>query len=159
MAGSLAVSSVGRWSCYCINTGTVPLTLSRAGFALDFIELRQLDPADVADVFSQKQKMTKQAKAARIAEWIGFAALLATGQNYFKIGVKAVQIVGLATYGSTKLGEYLTKEIPSTANALAGMLTTDIVLAPGASISFKTYASKMSGASHLGPRFLTQTGK
>lgn len=153
-AGSLAATEMGRWTCYAINKTTTTLTLSRAEFALEFMELRQLDQADVADVFNQKQKMTKAAKFARMAEFIGIAALIATGQNYWKPAAEVVKALGVGTYGATKLGEYFTKQIPSTTNALANLLVADVVLKPGQSIQWKVYASKIHNASSLGPRIL-----
>lgn len=154
LAGSIAISVVGRWTCYAINKTSTTLTLSRAEFALEFIELRQLDQADVADVFNQKQKMTKAAKFARLAEFIGLAALIATGQNYWKPAAEVVKALGVGTYGATKLGEYFKNQIPSTTNALSNLLTSDVVLKPGQSIQWKVYCSKIPGASHIGPRIL-----
>lgn len=153
-AGSLAVQELGRWSCYAINKTSIALTLSRAEFALEFMELRQLDQADVMDVFNQKQKMTKSAKAARIAEFIGLAALIATGQNYWKPAADVVKALGVGTYGVAKLGEYFKGQIPPTTNALANLMTTDVVLKPGQSVQWKVYCSKIAGASHIGPRIL-----
>lgn len=155
MAGSLTAQELGRWTCYAQNTSTQTLTLSRAGFALDFMELRQLDIPDVTDVFTQKQKMTKSAKAARVAELAGFGALLVMGQAYVHIGVKAALATGLLTYGSTKAVDYFSKQVPPTTNALSGLLTADVQMAPGQSVQWKVYASKLKGASSLGPRILT----
>ena len=158
-AGSLSVAAAGRWSCFARNIGTQPATFSPVGFALDFMELRQLDQADVIDVFTQKQKMTRAAKIARVLEFVGMVAVAAAGQQYWKIGVKAVSGIAIVAYGATKFGEYATKQIPPTTNALAGMIgTQDIVLQPGQGIQWKVYASKMQGASHVGPKILTQPG-
>jgi hypothetical protein len=162
-AGSLSAKELGRWTADCRNMSTVPLTLSWIGFKLDFMELglRPLDADDVTDVFNQKQKMSKAAKTAKVFEWVGLAALLASGgQTYWKLTERAAarmaQASGLTAYIATKAGDYFTKAIPSTTNALAHLLTQDVTLQPGQGVEFKVYASKMPHASHLGPKLLTQ---
>lgn len=156
LAGSIAARELGRWTCYAQNVGTTELVLSRAGFALDFLELRQLDYADVIDVFSQKQKMTKAAKVARAFELAGFAALVATGGSGVVLTAVEERAIGIGTYAATKGAEYFKAAIPSIANATSGLLTQDILLQPGQSAQWKVYASKFSGASQLGPKILTQ---
>jgi hypothetical protein len=159
-AGALAAHEMGRWSCYADNLSDRPLKLSVAGFALDFIELHQVQPSDVIDIFNQKQKMTKAAKAARAFEFIGVVGLLVSGQTFLKLSpataAKLAQSAGLGTYGATKLGAYFTQQVPSTTVAISDMLTADVVLQPGESKSWKTYASKIHDVHALGPRILTQ---
>lgn len=158
-AGSIAAQELGRWTCYARNEGDMPDVMSPAGFAMDFIELRQLNAADVADVFAQKQKMTTPAKIAKVAEYVGFAGLLIMGQQYVKVATTVATGVGIATYGASQASNYFGKQIPPTANALSGLLgDKDVVLQPGQSATWKVYASKMPNASHVGPRVLTGTG-
>jgi hypothetical protein len=153
-AGTLAATELVRYSCYAQNIGPQTQTLSRTGFALDFLELRQLDLADVADVFAQKQGMTKTAKAVRVLEYAAAGAAFITGQGYVAVTVRVASAAGLVAYGASKLGDQLAKEVPPTANALSGMLAQDVVLAPGQGYSWKVYASKGSKAV-IGPRMLS----
>jgi hypothetical protein len=156
LAGALAAREMGRWQCMFQVIGNQPQKLSVAGFYLDFIELHHVDPPDVGDVFLQKQKLSKAAKAARICEFIGIAALIATGQSYWKPAADVVKALGVGTYGAAKLGEYFKGQVPPTANALSNILTEDVTLQPGESRIFKVYASLVHGAHSLGPRMLTQ---
>jgi hypothetical protein len=134
--------------------------VSRVGFALDFIELRQAEAPDVADIFGQKQKMTKAAKLARVCEWVGVGAGIVVGLSGVTVSARLVGALGAGTYGATKFGEYLTKQIPPSTNALANMWgpTDTVMLAPGQGISWKVYASKMQGAKSIGPKSLSLPG-
>lgn len=156
-AGSIAATELGRWTCYAQNLTNVNQKVSQISFALDFIELHQLSDVDVADVFATKQQMTKGAKIARGAEIGGLVAGAAMGLSGIDIPARAVAAIGTLTYGARVLGDIATKQIPPSANALAGQWgPADIILlAPGQAIKWKVYASKMKGATQIGPRALT----
>jgi hypothetical protein len=141
MAGSLSVAGVWRYSCYAQNIGTTPQTLSVAGFALDFIELQQVAPGDVLDIFTQKQARTTPARIALVAEIAGVAALAVLSQNYVALSAKAIGDVGFAAYGAAKAGQYFTTKIPPLTNAVRGLLTQDQIIQPGGSYAWKLYAS------------------
>lgn len=152
-AGSLSAQEMGRWSCYALNIGTQPVQFSPSAFALGFTELRQVDPNDVADVFNQKQKLSKWAKTARVCEWVGVASGIVIGISGVEVSARLIGAIGAGTYGATKFGEYATNQIPSTANATAGLLPpAGFVMNPGQEMRFKVYASKVHNADHFGPR-------
>ncbi len=160
-AGSLAAQELGRWKCMATNQTNTKQVISLVSFSLDFMELHQVDSADVADIFNMKQKMSKAGKIARGFEVVGVAAGVGLGigglGTAIKLSVQLVGAIGAATYGAGKLGDYFNRQIPASTNALAGQWgpADQVVLLPGQGIAWKVYASKMHGAKELGPRILT----
>lgn len=158
-AGSLPATELGKWREYCYlpanNPG--PSSFTQEEFAIRFKQLHQLDQADVADIFNTKQSMTRWAKAAKVCEVLGAAGLAATGIGGVRIGVQAALAIGVFTYTATKAGEYATRQIPPTTNALSGMCGSGTVtLQPGQGFNCKIYASKMKGATDIGPIIMGQ---
>lgn len=159
-AGSLAATEIGKWreNCYLPADSPHASSFTQEEFAIRFIKLHQLDAGDVADIFNVKQSMTKWAKVAKVCEVLGAAGLAATGIGGVRIGVQAALGIGVFTYTATKAGEYATRQIPPTTNALSGMCGPGVVmLQPGQGYNCKLYASKMKGATEMGPVVLGQS--
>jgi hypothetical protein len=157
LATKMSVAGVWQWNCMAENIGPTTETLSMVGFALDFIELEQVNQGDVVAIFTEKQAESGWAKTGRYAGYVGLAALLVTGQGYIAVTGKIVSTVGIASYGATQLEKYAVTQEPSIANAIAGMMTSDQVLAPGAGYQWKLYASN-TGAP-IGPQPLALARK
>lgn len=158
-AGSLAATELGKWraNCYLPANNPGPSSFTQEEFAIRFNKLHQLDQADVADIFNVKQSLTRWAKVARVCEVLGAAGLAATGIAGVRIGVQAAIGIGVMTYTATKAGEYATRNIPPTTNALSGMAGPGtITLQPGQGVNWKIYASKLKGASEMGPYIMGQ---
>lgn len=153
MEQALSANGLWEWNCYAQDIGTTNAILSVTGFALDFIQLQQLTPAEVTDIFTQKVKMSGWGRAAQIAGFVGAAALLAGGQGYFVVGQRVASTIGLAAYGASEAQPLFVAQEPSISSAIAGMLTSDQVLTPGQGISFKVFASNTG--SPIGPGPLT----
>jgi hypothetical protein len=144
MAETLSVNGLWEYECYAQNIGTTTQTLSVVGFALDFLQLEQVSQADIVNIFTQKQAESGWAKAGRYAGYAGFGAMAATGGAGTLLSANVLRWIGLATYGATQLEKLSASQEPSIANATAGMLTSDQVLAPGAGYQWKVYASNSS---------------
>ncbi len=156
-AGSLAAQELGRWTCLAENMSTSPQFISFVGFALDFIELHPVSPADVADIFATKQGMSRYGKLARAAEIAGVLTGIATPLGGIRLTAQAVAAIFEVTYGAGKLGDFFNRKIPPSSNALAGQWgpVDTVLLQPGQGMQWKVYASKMHGAKEIGPRMLT----
>lgn len=153
-AGSLAAREIYRWNCFAKNMSTVPVQLSYIGTQMDFPEIHEIDVADVADVLTQKQKKSTPAKIAQIMEYIGLGGGIVAGLAGVPITAKWATVIGAATYSASKAQDYFEKQVPSSANALAGMWGPEdtVVLPPGGTKKWKVWASKMKGAQTLALR-------
>lgn len=158
-ASSLAALEIGRWECYAMNlNGAEAQTLTPAGFALDFLELRQIDPAQVVEIFTVKQRRTKKAVAVELISYAILGVTYVTSTGVLAMTAKQAASLGVAATGAHLYGDKLAAEIPSTVPAIGTQLTQPITLPPGGTYHWTTFASKVRGADHVGPKILTMPG-
>lgn len=168
-ASSLSALEIGRWECDVQNLNpTETFILTRSGFALDFPELRQIDPSQVDEIFVVKQKKTGKARAAEYLSYIllgaGFA--ISGGVPLTRGASTAARIAATKRAANIGIGstvahlyvDKLTSEIPGTKPAIGTQLIQDVPLPPGGTYHWTTFASKMRNADHVGPKILTMPG-
>lgn len=158
-ASSFSALEIGRWECYAMNlNGQEPATLTPAGFALDFLELRQIDPIQVVEIFTVKQKRTGKAIAVEILSYALLGVTYVTSTGVLAMTTKQAASLGVGATGAHLYSDKLAGEIPSTVPAIGTQLTQPITLPPGGTYHWTTFASKMRNADHVGPKILTMPG-